>query len=245
MSRPGLDRQQQQRSTAPGNAASNGVAISTKLQVNQRGVDDVTDSQAIAAILHLQSRPARQGFGSAEGMQNSIFRRSRARLARALHRFANDQSAVAAVEFAAISPFLIAIVLVSVMTGVIYMARSQLDAATETGARAVMVGTATTTAQLKSAICGEIGGFFNCNSLMINLNTYNSLSGMSTTTPALTYNGTGAVTNNWSSNFGGTGSIMVLQVMYQFPMVGTSLFNFATQANGTDLLISTAVFINE
>jgi Flp pilus assembly protein TadG len=178
-------------------------------------------------------------------MQSSSFRRPGARLARALRRLASDQSAVAAVEFATISPFLIAIVMVSVMTGVIFMARSQLDSATQTGARAVMVGTATTSAQLRTAMCGAIGGFFNCSSLLINLNTYNSLSAMSTSTPTLTYNGTGAVSNSWNANFGSAGSIMVLQVMYQFPMIGTSLFNFATQANGTDLLISTAVFINE
>ncbi len=168
---------------------------------------------------------------------------SRAR--RALARFAADRSATAAIEFATVSPFFISIVLVSVMTGVIYMARSQLDTATQTGARAVMVGTATSSTQLQSAICNAIGGFFNCNNLMINLNQYSSLGAMQTTTPTLTYNDAGSVSNSWSTTFGGTGSIMVLQVMYQFPMIGTSLFNFATQANGTDLLISTAVFINE
>jgi Flp pilus assembly protein TadG len=191
-------------------------------------------------------RPARQKASDRlKDMQNSSFHRTGARLARALRRLATDQSAVAAVEFATISPFLIAIVMISVMTGVIYMARSQLDSATQTGARAVMVGTATSKTQLQSAICGAIGGFFNCGTLMINLSTYNSLSSMSTSTPTLTYNGAGAVSNNWNANFGSAGSIMVLQVMYQFPMIGTSLFNFATQANGTDLLTSTAVFINE
>jgi len=184
-------------------------------------------------------------------MQSSIFRRSRARLARAVCRFTIDQSAVAAVEFAAISPFFIAIVLVSVMTGVIYMARSQLDAATEIGARAAMVApTGTMTiGQLQTTICQAIGGFFNsssnCGGLMINITTYASLAAISTTTPTLNYGGTGAVTNTWNTNFGSTGSIMVLQVMYQFPMIGMSLFNFATQGNGSDLLVSTAVFINE
>jgi Flp pilus assembly protein TadG len=194
-----------------------------------------------------RSTPSRaaEGFGSAEDMQSSRFRHPGARLASALRRLATDQSAVAAVEFATVSPFLIAIVLVSVMTGVIYMARSQLDSATQTGARAVMVGTATNTTQLRSAICGAIGGFFNCPTLMINLNTYSSLSAMSTSTPSLTYSGAGAVSNTWGTSFGSPGSIMVLQVMYQFPMIGTSLFNLATQANGTDLLVSTAVFINE
>ncbi len=217
-------------------------------EINQCCADDVTDWQVVAAIFAVKPRPcAEEGFGSAEDMQKSIFRRPGARLARVSRRFALDQSATAAVEFAAVSPFLIAIVLVSVMTGVIYMARSQLDAATQIGARAAMVaptGAMTTTA-LKTAICNAIGGFFNCSSLMVSIKTYSSLSTMSTTTPTLTYNGAGAVSNTWGTNFGSAGSIMVLQVMYQFPMVGTSLFNLATQANGTDLLISTAVFINE
>ena len=84
---------------------------------------------------------------------------------------------------------------------------------------------------------------------MISINSYASFSALQTangtSTPTLNYNGSGAVSNTWSANFGTPGSIMVLQVMYQFPMIGASLFNFGTQANGTDLLISTAVFINE
>ena len=187
--------------------------------------------------LPLQSRRASPKFSNSP------------RAANALSRFLRHEGAAAAVEFAFVSPLVIALLVVSVMTGIIYMARSQLDIATQVGARAVMVGSATSSSQLNSAICGAIGGFFNCGSLMVNLNAYTGngadLSTMSTSTPSLTYNGAGGVSNVWSVNFGAPHNIMVLQVMYQFPMVGTRLFNFATQANGTDLLVSTAVFINE
>jgi len=59
------------------------------------------------------------------------------------------------------------------------------------------------------------------------------------------YNGSGAVTNTWNTQFGSAGSIMVLQVMYQYPMNSGILFNLASQSNGSDLMISTAVFVNE
>ena len=162
-----------------------------------------------------------------------------------LERFGGDDTAMVAVEFAMISPFFIALVLITLMTCVIYMARSQLDAATQAGARAVMVGTATNSTQLQSAICGAVGGFFTCSNMMINLNTYANLGSMDASAPTVNYDGSGGVTNNWGASFGASGSILVLQVMYQFPMIGTNLFNLATQANGTDLLISTAVFIHE
>jgi hypothetical protein len=68
---------------------------------------------------------------------------------------------------------------------------------------------------------------------------------MQTSSPTLTYNGSGAVTNTWNANFGSTGSLMVLQVMYQFPVVGGPLFTFSTQSNGSNLMVSTAVFVNE
>jgi Flp pilus assembly protein TadG len=165
----------------------------------------------------------------------------RARLA----SFVADERAAMAVEFAIVAPFTIALVLITLMTSIIYLARSQLDAATQVGARAAMLGTATSRAQLTSAICGAVGGLLDCSKLMVNLNTYSTLSTINTAKPTLTYDASGAVTNAWSANFGSTGSIMVLQVMYEFPMFGTSLFNLSTQANGTDLLVSTAVFINE
>jgi hypothetical protein len=68
---------------------------------------------------------------------------------------------------------------------------------------------------------------------------------MQTSTPTLTYNANGSVSNAWTTNFGTAGSLMVLQVMYQFPAIQGPLFSLSTQSNGTALMISTAVFVNE
>jgi Flp pilus assembly protein TadG len=150
-----------------------------------------------------------------------------------------------AIEFALIAPVFLSIVLAGLALGLALLARAQLDEATQKGVRAVQVGVATTQAQLKTAICNAIGGLIDCSGLMINLNSYNSLASMNTATPALTYDGSGHVTNNWAANFGPSGSIMVLQVMYQYPVLSGPLFNFASQGNGALLLASTQVFVQE
>ena len=150
-----------------------------------------------------------------------------------------------AVEFALVMPVFIGTLLAGLQLSVIFLARAQLDQAAMIGMRAVLTGSATTQAQVQSALCGGVGGLLNCSNLMISLNTYTSLAAMNTSTPTLTYNGSGAVTNTWSTNFGAPGSMMVLQVGYQFPVIGGPLFYFATQSNGSILLTSTQVFVQE
>ena len=71
------------------------------------------------------------------------------------------------------------------------------------------------------------------------------MSSVDTSAPTLTYNGAGAVTNTFTYNPGAYGEVMVLQVLYQFPVVGAALFNFSTQSNGTLLMVATVVFENE
>jgi len=177
----------------------------------------------------------------------------RSRLAKSAANFRDDDG-VAAVEFAMLSPAFIAMILVATLVAVIFMAKSELDYATQRVARLVMTRQVTTASALQTQLCNYISGIFDCTALMVNLTQYsgngNSLSpgnsaAINTTTPVLTYNASGKVSNAWNTQFGNAGSIMVLQVMYQYPMISGMLFNLATQANGSDLIVSTAVFVNE
>lgn len=81
---------------------------------------------------------------------------------------------------------------------------------------------------------------------MINVQTYASFSAASTAAPTLSYNAQGHVTNSWSFEPGGPGDIVVVQAMYQWPLVlGPLGFNLSNLGNGDRLLMSTAVFQNE
>ena len=95
-------------------------------------------------------------------------------------------------------------------------------------------------------MCSQSAALFNCNNFMINVQNYSSFSAASTSTPTLTFNSQDQVMNSWAWSPGNPGDIVVVQVMYQWPVVlGPLNFNLANLSNGNRLLVSTAVFRNE
>jgi len=75
---------------------------------------------------------------------------------------------------------------------------------------------------------------------------YNSFSAADTGIPTLTIDAQGNVTNNWKYNPGGPGQIVVVRVMYQWPVfLGPLGFSLATLANGNRLIMASSAFQNE
>jgi hypothetical protein len=73
-----------------------------------------------------------------------------------------------------------------------------------------------------------------------------TFSSASTTTPTLTFDANGNVTNTWSYQLGNPGDIVVVQVMYQWPVfLGPLGFNLSNLPNGNRLLVSSNVFKRE
>ena len=93
---------------------------------------------------------------------------------------------------------------------------------------------------------GLVSALFNCNNLMISVQNYSSFSSAKTSKPTLTFNANGTVSNTWTWSPGNPGDIVVVQLMYQWPVVlGPLGFNLSNLSNGNRLLVSTAVFKNE
>jgi len=160
-----------------------------------------------------------------------------------------DQSGATAVEFAFIAPIFVGFLLALLQIAVVWFAKAELQNGTEAAARLVLTGQAQsrgfTQAQFASALCADLPTIFNCSGLMFNLQPQTSITSVNTTAPTLTYDSNGNVTNSWVYNPGTGGQIMVMQVMYQFPVIAGPLFNFSTQSNGTLLLVATTVFRDE
>jgi Flp pilus assembly protein TadG len=155
-----------------------------------------------------------------------------------------------AVEFALIAPIFISIVLGIIQVAIVWFAKTELQSATETAARLVLTGQTSATAyntqaKFLNALCANLPVIFQCSQVMISLVPQASISSVSTATPTLTYNSSGGVTNTFGYSPGTYGQIMVLQVLYQLPVVAAPLFNFSTQSNGSLLLAATVVFENE
>jgi len=81
---------------------------------------------------------------------------------------------------------------------------------------------------------------------MIDVQTAGSFSNANTSMPGLTFNQQGQVTNTWQYQPGNPGDIVVVRVMYQWPVfLGPLSFNLSNLSNGKRLLMSSAAFKNE
>lgn len=185
-----------------------------------------------------------------------MFATIRHKLARGMKRirgaesFAGSESGATMVEFALVAAPFVAMLVALFQTALVFFAARVLDETTEMASRYIMTGQAQqsnmTQAGFKNWVCSQTFALFNCSNFMINVQAYASFSSASTATPTLTYDAHGNVNNSWGYNAGNPGDIVVVQVMYQWPVVlGPLGFNLSNMSNGDRLLVSTAVFKNE
>jgi Flp pilus assembly protein TadG len=185
----------------------------------------------------------------AEGGDGRVRARA-ARLARAARRLACAREGSTAVEFALIAlPFVVVLIAI-LQVAIVFLAQNELETAVEKVSRGLLTGAtqqaAITQTQFASSVCSNLPALFDCSKLMIDLQTAGSFSGADTSAPTLTYDANGNVTNSWRFNLGASGDIMVLRVMYQFPVLpGLMNFNLSNLANGSRLLMATSVFQTE
>jgi Flp pilus assembly protein TadG len=164
-------------------------------------------------------------------------------------RLIRQQDGAAAVEFAMVAAPFLALVFAIMETAIVFFAGQALETAGSTSARLIMTGQAQTQgfdqAKFKTAVCSNIYGLFNCNGgLSIDVKTYTSFSSINTALP-IDANG-----NLQSANFGyqpgGPGDIVVVRLMYQWPVYVSLLgLNLSDMSGGKRLLVSTIAFRNE
>lgn len=160
------------------------------------------------------------------------------------------ESGAAAVEFALVALPFLALVFATLQGALMFFVNAYLETVTEKAGRMILTGNAQTQGLTQSTfadkVCGQIVGLLKCGSLMIDVSTAADFASANVATPTLTYDKNGKVTNNWSFAPGAQGSIVVVRVMYQWPIaVNLMGLNLANLSNKSRLLMSTAVFRNE
>lgn len=170
--------------------------------------------------------------------------------ARPAPRFLRDEGAAAAVEFALVSTPLVLLLFGTLQVSIMFFAGQALQTFLETTGRAILVGAAQqngyTQAQYKASLCAQLPSLFSCSNLYVDVTTVSSFSNANTTNAKLTYDASGNVTNKWNYNLGASGDIVVLRLMYLWPVIGLPPnVTFSNQAGGGRLLLATAVFQNE
>ncbi len=154
------------------------------------------------------------------------------RLAREISRFAGTRDGATAVEFALIAPPFLATLIAILEVSLFLFAQALLQNAAVEAGRLFMTNqeqntftqnSDTTTqeqsAQFESNVCPMISALFTCSSLMVNVQSYSSVSGASAGEPTLTFNAQGGVSNAWSFESGTPGELMVVQLIYEWPIL--------------------------
>jgi Flp pilus assembly protein TadG len=170
-----------------------------------------------------------------------------------LHRLRGlpkDERAATAVEFAILIAPLMFLLLASLQLGIIFFAQQCLQSAATASARKLMTGSVQqqglSQTQFQSAVCANAPVLFSCGAIMVDVQSTSSYSSVSTATLVPTYDANGNVTNSWSYSPGGAGDIVIMRVMYNWPVVAAPLLpGLANQPNGNRLLVATSVFKNE
>ena len=161
----------------------------------------------------------------------------------AVAAFATRRDGGPAVEFALVAPIFIVVIYATAQCAIIYICNAYLETAAEEAAREVLTNQTTTmtAAQFKTAVCNNMPALFNCASVLVGLQPATSSTSISTAAPAFNANGT--LANSLPYVQPQPSQIGVLQVMYQWPVIGLPLgYNFANLGNGTYLMMSTQVF---
>jgi Flp pilus assembly protein TadG len=166
------------------------------------------------------------------------------RLARRMMR---REDGAAAVEFAMVAAPFLAMVFAIIETAMVFFAGQALETAAADSARLIMTGQAQNAgfdqAKFKQAVCSKIYGLFNCaGGLQIDVKSYPSFASVPSAKPITD----GNLDNNFTYQPGGPGDIVVVRLMYQWPVYVSLLgLNLADLSGGKRLLMSTVAFRNE
>jgi Flp pilus assembly protein TadG len=172
------------------------------------------------------------------------------RRARNISRFAQASGGATAVEFAIIAPAFLATLIAVLQTCVFMFAQAVLQNAAIEAGRYFLTGQAQnnncTATQIINGGCSTLAGvcpaaLFNCSNMYLVVDNYSSFSGASTSAPAM-YNGTTPITS-YDYNPGTPGDIMVVQLLYAWPVIGGPLgFTLANLPNGSAEMAGVSAF---
>ena len=167
----------------------------------------------------------------------------------AARRLIRRQDGAAAVEFGLVAVPFLALVFAIIETALVFFAGQTLETAAADSARLIMTGQAQTQGlnqgTFKDAVCSKIHGMINCaTGVMVDVRSFTSFSNITVNNPV---DANGNLIQNFAYTPGGPGDIVVVRLMYQWPMYVSllGLNGLSNMSANNRLLISTVAFRNE
>ncbi len=172
--------------------------------------------------------------------------KSSRRGARHLSRFGHASQGAMAVEFALVAPILIAVLLAVLETAIFFFAQQSLQNAATQAGRQFMTGQAQGNSQsaFRNLVCTNyLPSIFNCNSLVVVVQSASSFAGVNTAAPNLYSNGQPLPVTSFAYSPGTPGQVMVVQLVYPWSVFGGPLgFSLANLPGGAAEMMGVSAF---
>jgi Flp pilus assembly protein TadG len=164
--------------------------------------------------------------------------------------FIADNRGATAVEFALVATPFLALIVALIQTFLVFFAQEFLESVAQQSSRLVLTGQVQSQQMkqedFRKAVCAQAVILFSCDGVMVDVQVVNAWSAANTSAPTLTFDGDGKVANTWQFDPGDVGDIVVVRVMYQWPvLLGPLGFNLSNLSNGNRLIMASAAFQNE
>jgi Flp pilus assembly protein TadG len=161
-----------------------------------------------------------------------------------VRRLIRREDGSTAVEFGLLALPFFGLLFAIIETALVFFAGQTLETATADTARLIMTGQAQTqnfdVVKFKESLCSRVYGLFDCaNGVKVDVRTAASFSGADLKKPV---DDQGKVIENLMYDAGKAGDIVIVRVMYEWPIYIALLSDLA---NGKRLLMATAAFRNE
>jgi Flp pilus assembly protein TadG len=165
-----------------------------------------------------------------------------------MRRLWRGDEGAAAVEFGLVAVPFLALLFAIMETALVFFAGQALETAAADSARLILTGQAQTQGldqtAFKSAVCSKVYGLFDCNGIKVDVRKYTSFSNITVPNPI---DQNGNLTEDFVYQPGGPGEIVVVRLMYKWPIFVSllGLNSLANMSGSNRLLVATVAFRNE
>ena len=166
---------------------------------------------------------------------------------RRMSALARDRRGVAAIEFALCGSAFLALLIAILSTGLTLFAQQSVQTVVDQMARQVLTGKTTIAGVdadgFRRQTCDRLPAFLSCARLMIDLRRADAFAGADITAPTIHFDDKGQVTNTWRFERVAPGDVVVLRILYLWPVPGGPLdVSLANSGDGQRLLVGTQMF---
>lgn len=167
-----------------------------------------------------------------------------------------DSRGAAAVEFALVATPFIALMLGILLTSLAYLGQEALESAVEMSARTVVTGQAQAAdiqggvtgmnqgqlaERFRQAACKGLPGFMSCSRLYVDVRSAATGASLGNNALSLTFGADGKPNNSFSYDLGSQGSLVMIRLLYIWPLPIAPTVDLTTNSAGQTVLMATSV----